>query len=856
MREKMTTVSLRRGAITVDCAPAGLKDLLRYWKKEMFFDKKKHLRKMGGHYENLYTTQGSTVTTLPGFGHKILEFLRKSGCPFEVKDFRLPLPKPNLEKACQGLYGHQIEPVITALLAGGGIVSLPTGFGKALPNKTKLPTPSGWRTVGDIRPGDSLFGMNGKPVKVLAIHPQPEKKRVWEIEFRDGRTVECCEDHLWTWIERESHGHSWKTESTKVIWEKFRKFRNSGSKNYIKIPVCKPVCYPEKELPVNPYVLGAALGNGCFSEKDFILSSGDSYVPTRIAKILGCEALRCHEHNFSYWFKLQEPKKGKCGTHTHLKLYEALGSLFSSMENLSSADKYIPQDYLIASENQRLELLRGLLDTDGTVGAKARVAFSTTSRRLATGVVELVRSLGGIAHITVESRTDKYKSGFCAIVCIAFPPEYKKRVFTHPDKVEKVVTGLAAGNRNEKNGLIRVIDIRETDRYEDMTCFTVDSNDSLFLCGDYTVTHNTVCAGAIIRAFDPEELKMRGTPRIVFAAPDKDINQKNFEAFERLFPDREVGLVMSGKRKFSDDIQIITLDSLHLIDPSEVGILIVDEVHSAASADRSTSISTFHNAARWGVSATPTGRFDGGDVLNEGLFGPVVVQKTYQDAVKLGALVPIEVYWVKAPKPHIGMQYYLQYKQRDSKIRSAIIANPDYSQLVAGLMHRIPDSMSAICFTQWVKQMANIHALCPDISYVHAQTNEGVGTIKPIKPKERKEIYDKMVSGEIKKIFATHVYKQGVDFPSLDIVINASAGGSDITAKQIPGRASRKADGKDRAYVIDFTHDWDWYEHNGTRKPGPLMASDLARRRSYRDLGFNQTVVESIDELPFLKNTI
>lgn len=496
MRERMTTVSLRRGAITVDCAPAGLKDLLRYWKKELFSGKKNPIRKMGGHYENLYTAQGSTVTTLPGFGHKILEFLRKTDCPFEVKDFRLPLPKPNFEKACQGLYDHQIEPVITALLAGGGIVSLPTGFGK------------------------------------------------------------------------------------------------------------------------------------------------------------------------------------------------------------------------------------------------------------------------------------------------------------------------------------------------------------------------TVCAGAIIRAFDPEELKLRGTPRIIFAAPDKDINQKNFEAFERLFPDREVGLVMSGKRKFSDDIQVITLDSLHLIDPSEVGILIVDEVHSAASTDRSTSISTFHNAARWGVSATPTGRFDGGDVLNEGLFGPVVVQKTYQDAVKLGALVPIEVYWVKAPKPHIGMQYYLQYKQRDSKIRSAIVANPDYSQLVAGLMHRIPDSMSVICFTQWVKQMANIHALCPDISYVHAQTNEGVGTIHPIKPKERKEIYDKMVSGEIKKIFATHVYKQGVDFPSLDIVINASAGGSDITAKQIPGRASRKADGKDKAYVIDFTHDWDWYEHNGTRKPGPLMASDLARRRSYRDLGFNQTVVESIDELPFLKNTI
>ena len=362
----------------------------------------------------------------------------------------------------------------------------------------------------------------------------------------------------------------------------------------------------------------------------------------------------------------------------------------------------------------------------------------------------------------------------------------------------------------------------------------------------------TVMTSAIIRAYDREKLRKRGTPLVVFAAPDKDINMKNWEELTRFLPDRDVGIVMSGKRKFSDDVQVITLDSLHLLNPDDVGILIVDEVHTAASDSRSDVISRFRNAVRWGVSATPNGRFDGGDALTEGLFGPVVCTRTYQDAVRLGALVPIEVYWVKAPKPHIGMQYYSAYKTRDAKIKAAIVNNPEYSRLVASIMTAIPEDMSAICFTQWVRQMANIHANCPSISYVHAQTDEGVGTIKPIKANERKAIYESVRNGDVKKIFATYCWRQGVDFPALDIVVNASGGSSDITAKQIPGRASRRADGKDKAYVVDFIHEWDVDSSSGRDKPGPLLSSDYARRRSYKELGFEQHYVDTAMELPFL----
>jgi hypothetical protein len=95
-----------------------------------------------------------------------------------------------------------------------------------------------------------------------------------------------------------------------------------------------------------------------------------------------------------------------------------------------------------------------------------------------------------------------------------------------------------------------------------------------------------------------------------------------------------------------------------------------------------------------------------------------------------------------------------------------------------------------------------------------------------------------------------------VDFPNLSVVVNAGGGGSDIVAKQVPGRASRKADGKDHAYIIDFMHPWDKSDPvTNSGKPGPLLINDYARRRAYQNLGFEQKWIKFTD-LPFLKQEL
>lgn len=106
-----------------------------------------------------------------------------------------------------------------------------TGTGKALPNDTIIPTPDGDRRVGDIRPGDYLFGQDGKPTKVLAIYPQPEPKEVWRLTFEDGRQALCCEEHLWQY--KEKFGE-WEVGSLKEM-------RSNFEPNKYSIPLTKPV---------------------------------------------------------------------------------------------------------------------------------------------------------------------------------------------------------------------------------------------------------------------------------------------------------------------------------------------------------------------------------------------------------------------------------------------------------------------------------------------------------------------------------------------------------------------------------------------------------------------------------------
>jgi superfamily II DNA or RNA helicase len=383
------------------------------------------------------------------------------------------------------------------------------------------------------------------------------------------------------------------------------------------------------------------------------------------------------------------------------------------------------------------------------------------------------------------------------------------------------------------------------------------SNGGIFACP--TGFGKTYLMAAIINAHSYDDLSARNTPLTVVTAKDKEICSQNYEAFKQIMPDRDVGLVMSGKRLFSEDIQVVTLDSLHLIDAESAGKLIVDEVHEAATEKRSEQLSRFVNAYRWGASATPTGRFDGADKLTEGLVGPIIHRTTYQEGVDCGALVPIKVFWVPIGHPDCGLERYLKYKTRKAKYDHGVEANSEQLDTIVKLMRSLPDSMQTLAIMQHTAQMNRLAPRLPGVEYVHAKTDQKSlqkvrqYDLEAIPNKKRKKIYDDVRDGKIRKIMSTYVYKQGVSFPELAVMIQAGGGGSAIAAAQIPGRVSRTADGKQESYVIDFWHSWDTgYDKNGKQKAGPVLADDQSRDRVYKKLGFERVWLDSLDQLPLL----
>lgn len=413
------------------------------------------------------------------------------------------------------LYGRLINTVTRgARLRKYYLRSAATGTGKALPNDTIIPTPIGDRKVGDIRPGDYLFGQDGKPVQVLQIHPQPTKKDVWEVTFIDGRKVKCCGEHLWEYRYGGTGDFGYRVESTQQIYERARQLKNgfkrpTGRGYRFAVKMNEPLQYYKLRLPVDPYVMGALLGDGSFryGNKNYCLgfSSETDELPMKIAELLGEDIIpyKYSEKNFTYVFKSKKNMNHPLWVEEILKDYPELW-------NCKSEDKFIPTDLLHGSILQRLALLQGLLDTDGGIDLKGRVSFTTISPRLRDDVITLCHSLGFIATWGTDKRAYKYTTGACYMVYIQCPKQMKTKLFRLNKKVQRAKDYVNNGKRNEYKDHLAIIDIKKLNEQSEMTCFTVAGLDHLFLANDCIVTHNTrsmiadACNFASDEIYDPE----------------------------------------------------------------------------------------------------------------------------------------------------------------------------------------------------------------------------------------------------------------------------------------------------------------------------------------------------------------
>lgn len=414
------------------------------------------------------------------------------------------------------------------------IRSAGSGVGKAAPNYTKIPTPNGWTTIGEIKAGDYLFDRFGKPTKVLAIYPQKEKKQIYKVYFKSGRVAECCNEHLWSYYSNlnDKNPNKLITSTLQEIIDNPKGLKNNKGAYRWSIPVCEPVQYSEKILPIKPYIMGLILGDGSFrykeSNKSFSFSSNDEELVKSIAINMGYNFYKKHKGNdYSWYFESNFKNHKNVWVEDILKDYPELW-------DKKSEDKFIPKEFLYGSVEQRFDLLAGLLDTDGSIDKKGRINFTTISLALRDNVIELCESLGMTCSFLVDKRAEKYTTGECYRIDIKAISESKKRMFKLKRKIELVYEYLNNNKRKERKDRDSIIKIEATGKYTDMTCFYVDNDEHLFLMNDYICTHNTrsmvgdACHIAYPIRFDPKVGKWVSTgscEKVLYVMTEQDIEE-------------------------------------------------------------------------------------------------------------------------------------------------------------------------------------------------------------------------------------------------------------------------------------------------------------------------------------------
>ena len=348
------------------------------------------------------------------------------------------------------------------------LLSMPPRIGKLVSDNTPVLTSKGWKNHGDLQVGDIVFSPDGKNVKVT--HVFPKNVANIEVTFSNGEKIKCHENHEWVVYDRSNS--KLKTVETKYMMARklYTGEPNKRGHRYIfQLPQKAPFEGVKQDLKVDPYVLGAWLGDGHNQHPKLAYAEQDKVVfETFVEKEYIVSNVYVHPQTnvrYAYFTKLRE----------QLQQY---GMCFSRKKT----DKYIPQEYLCAPIKDRLELLAGLLDTDGTLSRKEkRYHYSTTSEKLKDGIVQLISTFGWRCNVTEYEPTTSSSGihGRLKVYNIGFNP-----TFYIPCRVERKQL-----HEFSKQRRISIINIEKCEE-EQGNCISVEGG--LYCVGETMLpTHNS-----------------------------------------------------------------------------------------------------------------------------------------------------------------------------------------------------------------------------------------------------------------------------------------------------------------------------------------------------------------------------
>jgi len=403
------------------------------------------------------------------------------------------------------------DPTQTVVLMWGAQTS------KALALDTPIPTPTGWSTMGDLRVGDELFDQDGKVCRVTHKSEVFRDHRCYEVEFSDGSVIVADAGHRWETLSGKHQRpgvHTTEEIAASVMYR--------GNRFNHAIPVTEPLDTASKTLPIDPYALGVWLGDGnrcsaqITSHKDDVMHFARAFARAGHRAIVRRKDLRT-ENTMNIIID-PTPKQGRFCKRGHDK--DKTGRIsgnrcaecgrqisnFNQGGNRRPVDpihyvpdsfslrlralglhleKRIPDEYLRASARQRLLLLKGLMDTDGTIDkTRGGLSFCSASKLLIDQFYELSVSLGLKPTIKRLEKANAWTVNFMAYRDVT-------PVFDLPRKLELMRYSTDARARPTETMRRRIVAVRPVPSVP-VQCIAVDSPRHLFLAGHGMIaTHNT-----------------------------------------------------------------------------------------------------------------------------------------------------------------------------------------------------------------------------------------------------------------------------------------------------------------------------------------------------------------------------
>ena len=341
------------------------------------------------------------------------------------------------------------------------IAMLPRQMGKALCNETPVLTSEGFKKMGELKVGDTIYTPKGNPTEITFITETMTNRTCYNVEFSHGENIIADAHHLWTWY--DPLYTEIMTENTEFLIKRINKYKNMNQR--ISMDYTKLIEFDKKPMKLDPYVVGVWMGN-------------DPMV----------NIMQCYTHEYQ---RYQEIFKSHGLTMSELSLKRhskrlgtyTVNNLEYMVKPVLNKDNTLPDEMLINDSETRLQLIRGIMDVCGTVSDSGYCTFKHTNKKITEQVRFILASLG--VKTTYSEEVCKFKTNYY----LKFGTKEQK-LFSLSEKVDLA----ALSNHFPNNERVYVKSITKAPSVP-VRCLQVADKKHLFLVGKTLVpTHNTTCA--------------------------------------------------------------------------------------------------------------------------------------------------------------------------------------------------------------------------------------------------------------------------------------------------------------------------------------------------------------------------